>query len=88
MYIVLSDVDLFKNIPSFKDLVSNYGPWLGMILFLVFLLMICQGWWYNKILKSKDEEIKRSIAREEELHKRMYKLLDVNISGVKKAKTK
>jgi H+/gluconate symporter-like permease len=77
------ETDVLRKLPSFSEMVSYYGPFLGLVLVLIILLVIAQYVWYRKLIKAKDKEIERLVKREEELNKRLLKFAD---KAMKKAK--
>ncbi len=82
MYLAANPV---QDVPGYDELVKNYGPWLGLIVFLVLLIVIFQFYWFMRTLRAKDAENQRLIAREKELNDRLLHLIDGEI-GFKKKK--
>lgn len=74
-----------KQMPTFGQLITIYGPWLGLIVALIIVILILQHHWFKKLLSSKNEEIKRLVEMESELNKRIISMIDQEI-GYKKKK--
>jgi len=68
--------DILRKLPSFGDMISYYGPFLGLILVLITIICVAQFVWYRKLVKAKNEEIDRLVGRENELNKRLMKFID------------
>ncbi len=77
--IFLQTTTTLEKIPSFNEIIKVYGPYLGLLLILIVGILILQYRWFIKILKAKDEEIKRSTGREEALNKRVLHMIDKEI---------
>ena len=77
--------DPVKQMPTFGQLVTIYGPWLGLIVALIIVILLLQYYWFRKLLSSKNEEIKRLVEMESELNKRVMTMIDQEI-GYKKKK--
>jgi len=75
---------LGERLPTLSEMVHNYGPYLGLILSLVIVILILQYIWFSRILKAKNEEIKRLADREQKLNDRYLFMISENI-GFKKA---
>lgn len=74
-----------NRLPTFKEIVQYYGPYLGLVLILIVAILILQFVWFNKLLKSKNEEIKRLAESEQKLSDRILLMIDKEI-GYKKTK--
>lgn len=68
-----------NQMPSFDVLVNIYGPYLGLILFLLICLLIAQFYWFSRVIKAKNDEIERLVKREEDVSKRLLHLVDEKI---------
>jgi len=74
MIIVLQQKVAF-GFPTWHDLITNFGPFLGTLIFFVTIVVILQWYWYRKNIISKNQEIERSIKRVTELEKTVLKLI-------------
>jgi hypothetical protein len=74
---------LGERLPALSEMVHYYGPYLGLVLSLVIVILILQHLWFNKVLKSKNEEIKRLADREQKLNDRYLYMIDQEL-GIKK----
>lgn len=74
------------NPPTFEQMVKYYGPYLGLVLALIIVILVLQFRWFNKVLKAKNEEISRLIKREEDLNSRVLHMIDQQV-GYKKKNT-
>ena len=72
-----------NKLPTFNEITKVYGPYLGLLLILIVVILILQYRWFIKVLKSKDAENKRLIEREQSLNERILHMLDKEI-GYKK----
>jgi hypothetical protein len=72
-----------QRLPTLSEMVHYYGPYLGLVLSLVIVILILQHLWFNKVLKSKNEEIKRLADREQKLNDRYLYMIDQEL-GIKK----
>ena len=75
---------MLSQLPTFSDMVKYYGPFLGLVLFLLMVMLWLQYHWFSRNIRYKDEEIKRLVDREQELHKRLMALVDEKLKHVKK----
>jgi hypothetical protein len=73
------------TLPTWREIVFNYGPYLGLVLVLIIAILILQRRWFIRVLKAKDEEIKRLVEREKDLNDRIIHMIDKEI-GYKKNK--
>ncbi|MBN8821323.1 MULTISPECIES: hypothetical protein [unclassified Spirosoma] len=67
------------DIPTFADLVTYYGPYLGLIIALIIVILILQYVWFKRVLKANAEEIKRLVDHEKELSTRLMHFIDQRI---------
>lgn len=67
------------DVPSWGELIRVYGPWLGLILFLVLSILGIQSFWYQKNLKKCEQEIDRLVEHNKELSDRFIQLIDRNL---------
>lgn len=74
------------QLPSFEQMVKIYGPYLGLVLFLIILILILQYYWFHRLLKSKENEIKRLVEREQTLNDRLLHMINEEIGYKKKSK--
>lgn len=74
MYILLESQTI--EVPSLWQLIEVYGPWLGLIVFLIIIILVLQFIWYNKTLNNLTQEINRLISQNRELSERFVKLID------------
>ena len=68
--------NILDKIPTFEALIQTYGPFLGLIIILVTIILVLQYHWFSRALKAKNEEIKRLVEREKELYIRLTNKLD------------
>ncbi len=73
------------GMPTFQELIVNFGPYLGLVLFLIIVMLILQWRWFVRVLNSKDDEIKRLVANNNDLSARVISMIDKEI-GFKKDK--
>jgi hypothetical protein len=71
---------LSERLPTLSEMIHYYGPYLGLVLSLVIVILILQHFWFNKVLKSKNEEIKRLADREQKLNDRYLYMIDQEIA--------
>lgn len=72
----LQSTNPISNFPSWDTLTKQYGPFLGALVFFIIIVVILQWFWYNKNLKSKNQEIERSVKRVTELETLVNKLIN------------
>jgi len=72
--------------PTLSEMIQYYGPYLGLVLSLVIVILILQFLWFNKVLKAKNEEIKRLADREQKLNDRYLFMIDEEIGFRKREK--
>jgi hypothetical protein len=75
---------LGERLPTLSEMIQYYGPYLGLVLSLVILIL--QFLWFNKVLKSKNEEIKRLADREQKLNDRYLFMISEEIGYKKREK--
>jgi hypothetical protein len=75
----LLQITSLHDLPTFKDMVTYYGPYLSLILILTVAICFVQKRGFNKIVKVKDEENKRLIEREQTLNDRIVFMIDKEI---------
>lgn len=68
-----------ERLPTFDEIINYYGPYLGLVLSLIILLLILQFIWFRRILKAKNEEIKRLAKNQEKLNDRILHMIDAEI---------
>jgi len=73
-----------KGLPSFDEMVHNFGPYLGLVLSLCIGVLVLQFIWFSRMLRAKNAEIERLIRREEILHDRLLYKIDAEIGYSKK----
>jgi len=78
--------ELDKRLPTFNELVKYYGPYLGLVLTLIIIILVLQFFWFYRILKAKDSEIERLVAREKELNDRLLHMINEEIGYKKRSK--
>lgn len=69
------------TVPSYTQLTHDFGPFLGLCIFFLFMIIGFQTYWFNKSYKAKDEEVKRSVIRITELEKMISKITNQEISN-------
>ena len=84
MIFLQAPFDAAKQLPSFKQLIDIYGPWLGLIVALLIVILILQYYWSRRVISAKNDEIKRLVTMEEDLHKRIMTMIDQEIGFRKK----
>jgi hypothetical protein len=72
--------------PTLSEMIQYYGPYLGLVLSLVIAILILQFLWFNKVVKAKNEEIKRLADREQKLNDRYLFMIDEEIGFRKREK--
>jgi len=77
---------LAERLPTLSEMIHNFGPYLGLVLSLIILILILQFIWFNRILKAKNEEIKRLAEREQKLNDRLLYMINEEIGFRKKEK--
>jgi hypothetical protein len=74
------------RLPTLSEMIQYYGPYLGLVLSLVIVILILQSIWFRKILKAKNEEIKRLADREQKLNDRILHMISEEIGYKKREK--
>jgi hypothetical protein len=77
---------LSERLPTLSEMIQYYGPYLGLVLSLVIVILILQFLWFNKVVKAKNEEIKRLADREQKLNDRYLFMIDEEIGFRKREK--
>jgi hypothetical protein len=77
---------LSARLPTLSEMVHYYGPYIGLVLSLVIVILILQFIWFKRVLKAKNEEIKRLADREQKLNDRFIFMIDQEIGYRKKEK--
>jgi ABC-type bacteriocin/lantibiotic exporter with double-glycine peptidase domain len=77
---------LSVRLPTLSEMIQYYGPYLGLVLSLVIVILILQSIWFKKILKAKNEEIKRLADREQKLNDRLLHMISEEIGYKKREK--
>ncbi len=67
------------KLPTFKELIPIYGPFLTVVLIAVVAMLCMQYRWFSRALKEKNEEIKRGAEREKELRNILLDILDEKV---------
>jgi ABC-type bacteriocin/lantibiotic exporter with double-glycine peptidase domain len=65
-----------ERLPSFEQMIQYYGPYLSLVLLLIIAILILQFIWFNRVLKAKNQEIKRIADREQKLNDRLLHMID------------
>ena len=78
--------ELNGRLPTFAEMIQYYGPYLGLVLSLIIITLILQYIWFNRIIKAKNEEIKRLAEREQVLNDRIVFMISEEIGYRKKIK--
>jgi ABC-type bacteriocin/lantibiotic exporter with double-glycine peptidase domain len=73
-------------LPTFSEMIQYYGPYLGLVLSLIIATLILQFVWFQRILKAKNEEIKRLADREQKLNDRLIHMISEEIGYRKRDK--
>lgn len=77
---------LTARLPTLSEMVTYYGPYIGLVLSLIIATLILQFLWFRRVLRAKNDEIKRLVNREEELNDRLLYMIGEEIGYPKKAK--
>ena len=70
---------LRSRLPTFSEMIYYYGPYVGLVLSIIIAIVVLQFIWFNKMLKAKNEEIKRLIEREQKLNDRNLYMISEEI---------
>lgn len=74
---------LGERLPTLSEIIHDYGPFLGLVLSIVIVILILQFLWFKRVLKVKDGEIKRLADNVKELNDRYLHMID-EATGYKK----
>lgn len=77
---------LGEQLPTFSEMIEYYGPYVGLVLSLIIATLILQFVWFQKILKAKNEELKRLADREQKLNDRLIYMISEEIGYRKRDK--
>jgi hypothetical protein len=77
---------LGEGLPTLSEMIQYYGPYLGLVLSLVIVILILQFLWFNKVLRAKNEEIKRLADREQKLNDRFLHMISEEIGYKRREK--
>jgi hypothetical protein len=83
----LLQANLAKELPTFGEMVKYYGPYIGLVLSLIIIILILQSFWFSKLRRAKNKEIERLVQREQQLNERILHLIDKEI-GYRKSSIK
>lgn len=75
---------LGARLPTLSEMIHYYGPYIGLVLSLIIVILILQFYWFNRTLKAKNEEIKRLVEREQKLNDRLLYMISLEIGYRKK----
>jgi hypothetical protein len=70
---------LSTRLPTLSEMIHYYGPYIGLVLSLVISILILQYIWFKRVLKAKNEEIKRLADREQKLNDRYLFMISEEI---------
>lgn len=70
---------LGARLPTLSEMIHYYGPYIGLVLSLIIVILILQSFWFNRTLKAKNEEIKRLVEREQKLNDRLLYMISQEI---------
>jgi hypothetical protein len=74
------------RLPTFSEMVHYYGPYIGLVLSIIIAIVVLQFIWFNRLLKAKNEEIKRLVEREQKLTDRYLFMISEEIGYPRKEK--
>ena len=77
---------LNERLPTFSEMIQYYGPSLGLVLSLIIATLILQYIWFQKVIKAKNEELKRLADREQKLNDRLIYMINEGIGYRKRDK--
>jgi len=60
-------------------MIHYYGPYIGLVLSIIIAIAVLQYIWFKRVLKAKNEEIKRLIDREQKLNDRILYMISEEI---------
>ena len=75
-----------SRLPTLSEMIQNFGPYVGLILSLVIAILVLQYIWFKRVLKAKNEEIKRLADREQTLNDRIIFMISEEIGYKKRTK--
>ncbi len=64
---------------TFPEMIHYYRPYIGLVLSIIIAIVVLQYMWYNKMLKAKNDEIKRLVDREQKLNDRYIFMISQEI---------
>ena len=70
---------LRTRLPSFSEMIHYYGPYIGLVLSIIIAIVVLQFVWFKRVIKTKDEEIKRLVDREQKVTDRYLFLISKDI---------
>ena len=70
---------LRTRLPTFSEMIHYYGPFVGLVLSIIILILVLQYIWFKRVLKAKNEEIKRLVEREQKLNDRYLFMISKEI---------
>ncbi|MCS3799239.1 hypothetical protein GGD38_004611 [Chitinophagaceae bacterium OAS944] len=74
------------RLPTLSEMIHYFGPYVGLVLSLIIAILILQYIWFKRVLKAKNEEIKRLADREQTLNDRVIFMISEEIGFNKRAK--
>ena len=77
---------LSARLPTLSEMIQYYGPYIGLVLSLIIAILILQYIWFKRVLKAKNEEIKRLADREQLLNDRVIFMISEEIGYKKRTK--
>jgi len=77
---------LSERLPTLSEMIQYYGPYLGLVFSIVTVILILQFLWFKRVLKTKNEEIKRLVDNVKELNDRYLHMIDEEIGYKKREK--
>jgi hypothetical protein len=75
MHLFLEGGNPLTQLPSWDTIYKQYGPFLGLSVGFLFIVLFLQWWWYRSNVKDKKEEIARLVKRTTELENVNLKLI-------------
>ncbi|MFL5748940.1 MAG: hypothetical protein ACJ751_29980 [Niastella sp.] len=78
--------ELRARLPTFSEMIHYYGPYIGLVLSIIIAIVVLQFVWFNRVLKAKNEEIKRLVDREQKITDRYLYKIDKDIGYPRKEK--
>jgi hypothetical protein len=70
---------LKARLPTFSEMIHYYGPYIGLVLSIIIAIVVLQFVWFKTVIKTKDEEIKRLVEREQKLTDRTLYMISKEI---------